>query len=145
MEFFLLLYCQHHPGGCLSWCDKKTKIQNSYAIKKDIKNYIVWNMCFKRLVLNACSLSVALYENGKLLDLVETAWLKLSSGINNSFWSRFHNLQKDLLYLESSSVVLEILCDPHTTLSQNLLVVQHSVKRFCKLIGRYWKIKRRQF
>ena len=42
-------------------------------------------MCFKRLVLNVCSVSVALNENGKLLNLVETAWLRLSSGINNSF------------------------------------------------------------
>ena len=32
-------------------------------------------MCFKRLVLKVCSLSVALKENGKLLNLVETAWL----------------------------------------------------------------------
>ena len=31
-------------------------------------------MCFKRLVLNVCSLSVALNENGKLLNLVETAY-----------------------------------------------------------------------
>ena len=36
-------------------------------------------MCFKRLVLNICSLSVALNENGKLLNLVETAWLRLSN------------------------------------------------------------------
>ena len=41
-------------------------------------------MCFKRLVLNVCSLSVALNKNGKL-NLVETAWLRLSSGINNIF------------------------------------------------------------
>ena len=38
-------------------------------------------MCFKRLVLNVCSLSVALNENGKLLNLVETAWLRLSYGV----------------------------------------------------------------
>ena len=47
----------------------------SYAIKIHVKNSIVWNMCFKRLVLNVCrhNLSVALNENGKLLNLVETA------------------------------------------------------------------------
>ena len=29
-------------------------------------------MCFKKLVLNVCSLLVALNENGKLLNLVKT-------------------------------------------------------------------------
>ena len=61
--------------------EKKTK----RTLKKDIQNYIVWNMCFKRLVLTFFSLSVALNKNGKLLNLVETAWLRLSIGINYSF------------------------------------------------------------
>ena len=64
--FLLLLYChQHHSGGCFS-CDRK-KIQNSSALKK---NYIVWNMCFKRWVFNVWSLSVAVNKNGKLLNLL---------------------------------------------------------------------------
>ena len=93
---FLYLYChQHHPGGCFSWCDKKQKKrQNSYAIKKTYENHIVWDMCFKRVVLNICSLSVALNKNGKLLNLVKTAWLRLSSGINNSFWSLTYTSQQ---------------------------------------------------
>ena len=50
-----------------------------------MKKYIVWNICFIRLVLNVCSLSVALNENGKLLnrnlliwnDMVEAIqWMK---------------------------------------------------------------------
>ena len=42
-------------------------------------------MCFKRLVFNICSLSVALNEeNCILLNLVKAAWLRLSIGINNS-------------------------------------------------------------
>lgn len=38
-------------------------------------------MCFKRVVLNVCSISVALNKYSKLLNPVETAWSRLSSGI----------------------------------------------------------------
>ena len=47
---------------------KKQKKTKQLCYKKTYKNYIVWNMCFKRLVLKVCSLSVALKENGKLLN-----------------------------------------------------------------------------
>ena len=50
--------------------DVKEKNIKQLCFKKDIKNYIVWNMGFKRLVLNVCSLSLALNKNGKLLNLL---------------------------------------------------------------------------
>ena len=59
----------------IMWQQKR---QNSHALKKTLKNDIVWNMRFKRLVLNICSLSVALNQNSKLLNLVKTAWFRLS-------------------------------------------------------------------
>ena len=64
--------------------------KNKKAKQLCYKNYIVWNMCFKRLVLN----------------LVETTWLRLSSGNNNSFWShlgKHHNLQKVLIYIAKTN------------------------------------------
>ena len=70
INWFFLLYChQRHPVGCFTCDEKKTK---QLCNKKDIKNCIVWNMCFIRIVVNVWSLSVALNENGKLLNLVET-------------------------------------------------------------------------
>ena len=44
-------------------------------------------MCFKRLVLNVCNLSVALNEKGKLLNLVEN--IRLYSEIHNNFFITF--------------------------------------------------------
>ena len=44
-------------------------------------------MCFKRLVLNVCSLSVALNENGKLLNLIETAIAQWQKYVMNAFLS----------------------------------------------------------
>ena len=54
-------------------------------IKKAYGNYIALNMWFQRLIFIVCSLSVALNVNGKLLNPAETARLRLSSGIHNSF------------------------------------------------------------
>ena len=61
------------------------------------------NMCFKRLVLNIFRFSVALNENGKLLNLVETVWLRLPSGINKSLGKRLSDLQKDLRYIAETN------------------------------------------
>ena len=59
--------------------EKKTK-QPRYK-KRIKKNNIVWNMFFRRLVLNVCNLSVAFNENSKLLNLVETTMVEAASEI----------------------------------------------------------------
>ena len=100
---------------------QKTKRQNSYAIKKDKKKHIVWNMCFKRSVLNVCSLSVALNENGNLLCLVETTWVRLSSGIKvklyflsvRPFVSPFLSLSCPRSVIGLSSLVLFVFLLSH--------------------------------
>ena len=43
-----------------------------------------------------------------------------------------------------SSYVLEIPNDAYTTLSQNLMGCSTLSQEYCKLIGRYWKIMRKQ-
>ena len=54
-------------------------------LTKTTKKYIIRSMCFTRVVFNVCSLSMALEENGKLLNPVNTARLRLSCGIINRF------------------------------------------------------------
>ena len=43
-----------------------------------------------------------------------------------------------------SSYVLEIPNDAYTTLSQNLMGCSTLSQEYCELIGRYWKIMRKQ-
>ena len=64
--FFIALLFSTSSWSMFFMMCQKTKRQNSYAIKKDIKNYIVWNKCFTRLVLNVCSPSVALNQGRTL-------------------------------------------------------------------------------
>ena len=62
-----------------------TQKKEQLHLTKTTKNYTIWSMCFARVVLNVCSLSMALGENGKLLNPVNTARLRLSRGIINRF------------------------------------------------------------
>ena len=78
---------QHRRGRGFTWMWHRKK--NSYTFQTLQKNYTIWSMCFTREVSNVCSLSMALGENGKLLNPVNTARLRLSSGIINRFWSPF--------------------------------------------------------
>ena len=61
---------------------KKEQLYFSNTTKK---SYHLEYVCFTREVLNVCSLSMALGENGKLSKPVNTARLRLSSGIINRF------------------------------------------------------------
>ena len=49
-----------------------------------------------------------------------------------------------MLTLELSSIVLEIPNDAYTTLSRNLIGCSTLSQEYCKLIGSYRKIMRRQ-
>ena len=76
---------------------KKTAMPLQYTQKLCCLDYVFQKRSLKCLSLT----SIALKESGKLLKLVKITWLRLSSGVNNSFRSHLGTqvsyLQKDLI------------------------------------------------
>ena len=61
-----------------------TQKKNKYS-EKALQKIISFGVCFTRVHLYICSLSVALKKVGELLNPVGTPWLRLFSRITNSF------------------------------------------------------------
>ena len=95
---------------------------------------IIWNKLIE-ILKDATSIGVSWHNILIISLLLLMAWL--ADGI-------LFGSKSGIFTWELSSVVLEIPNAAYTTLSRNLIGCSIPSKEYCKLIGWYWKIVRRQ-